>query len=208
MGPLRGRPLLLWLDLALKGALLGLLLFAVVRPDLPQFEGKAFTARALVYPWATVLVPLGWWLAGRRRGRSPDYPYALDVLLVLPFLIDVAGNAADLFDTIDWWDDVNHFVNWGILTAAFGQFLLRLPLGRLTTGALCTGFGAVTAILWELAEYATFIRDSPELETAYTDTLGDLALGLSGSLVAALVTAVALWPVTRARCVTGGRPAG
>jgi hypothetical protein len=35
----------------------------------------------------------------------------------------------------------------------------------------------------------TFIRNSPELDTAYTDTLGDLALGLTGSAVAAFVTA-------------------
>jgi hypothetical protein len=55
--------------------------------------------------------------------------------------------------------------------------------------ALAVGFGAVTAVLWEFAEYVTFIRKSPELDTAYTDTLGDLALGLSGSVLAALVTA-------------------
>jgi hypothetical protein len=190
----RRQRLALWLDLGVKAALIALLVFAVARPDLPQFEGKAFTGRALVYPWATVIVPLGWWVATRRRGRRIAYPYALDILLVLPFLIDVAGNAADLYDTIDWWDDANHFVNWGILVAAFGQFLLRLSLNRLTTGALAVGFGALTAILWEFAEYITFIRDSPELQTAYEDTLGDLALGLSGSLVAALVTAWALWP--------------
>jgi hypothetical protein len=51
-------------------------------------------------------------------------------------------------------------------------------------------------VLWEFAEYFTFIRNSPELETAYEDTLGDLALGLSGSVVAALVTAW-LWPRIR-----------
>ncbi len=49
------------------------------------------------------------------------------------------------------------------------------------------GFGAVTAILWELGEYFAFIRNSPELSTAYTDTLGDLALGLSGSTLAAAI---------------------
>ncbi len=49
------------------------------------------------------------------------YPYALDILLVLPFLIDTTGNVLDLYDTIDWWDDFNHFLNWGILTAAFGR---------------------------------------------------------------------------------------
>jgi hypothetical protein len=202
-------PFLFWLDIALKVALLGLLVFAVVRPDLPQFEGKAFTARALVYPWSTVLVPLGWWLVRRRRDRPVVYPYALDVLLVLPFLTDTAGNAADLYDTISWWDDASHFVNWGLLTAACGQFVLRLPVGRLTTAALCIGFGAVTTILWEFAEYATFIRDSPELETAYTDTLGDMALGLSGSIVAALVTASILWPAaSRPTVGPGARPTG
>lgn len=69
-----------------------------------------------------------------------------------------------------------------------------LPVGRLETGALCVGFGAVTAVLWELAEYVTFIRGGPEEDTAYTDTRGDLTLGLSGSIVAAVVTAWLFWP--------------
>ena len=64
------------------------------------------------------------------RVRRPPYPYAADILFTLPFLIDTLGNVFDLYDTIDWWDDANHFVNWGLLTAAFGQFLLRLRLGR------------------------------------------------------------------------------
>ena len=40
------------------------------------------------------------------------------------------------------------------------------------------------------------IRNSPELGTAYEDTLGQLALGLTVSVVAALVTAW-LWPRLR-----------
>ena len=131
---------------------------------------------------------MAWLLVQRRRGRPVDYPYTLDILLVLPFLIDTAGNAANLYDTIDWWDDANHFVNWGLLVAAFCQLLIRLPLGRLAGAAIAVGFGAVTAILWEFGEYFAFIRNSPELATAYTDTLGDLALGLAGSVVAAVVT--------------------
>ena len=69
------------------------------------------TGRALTYPLAALIVPAVWWWLRRRRGRT-TYPYALDVLLVLPFLIDTAGNAANLYDTISWWDDVNHLVNW------------------------------------------------------------------------------------------------
>jgi hypothetical protein len=188
------RRIAFWVDLALKAALIGLLLLAVLFPDLPQFEGKAMTGRAIAYPLAALLVPAVWVLYGRKR--SDRYPYALDILLTLPFLIDVAGNALDLYDSIDWWDDANHFVNWGLLVAAFGQLLVRLPVGRVAAVGLMIGFGAATAVLWEFAEYFTFIRNSPELETAYEDTLGDLALGLSGSVVAALVTAW-LWPRLR-----------
>ena len=195
--PLPSRPAAFWLNLAVKTALVALLLLAVVRPDLPQFEGKGMMARVLTYPLAAIVVPVGWWLVGWYRGRPPAYPYAPDVLLALPFLIDTTGNALDLYDTVAWWDDANHLVNWSILTAGFGQLLLRLPLGRLTTGALALGFGAVTAILWEFAEYFAFVRDSLELPTAYTDTLGDLALGLTGSLLAAALTAWILWPRRR-----------
>jgi hypothetical protein len=187
------RPLVFWLNVAVKLALVALLAFSVFS-GLERFEGKAMTGRALTYPLAAFLVPVGWWLYRRRRRGAVAYPYALDILLVLPFLVDVAGNALDLYDTVEWWDDLNHFVNWGLLTAAFGQLLVRLPVGRLATLGLCVGFGAVTAVLWEFAEYWTFIRDSPELETAYEDTLGDLALGLSGSTIASFATA---WLLTR-----------
>jgi len=84
-------------------------------------------------------------------------------------------------------------VNRAILVAAFGQLLLRLRVGRWEAFGLAVGFGCVTAVLWEFAEYFTFIRNSPELRTAYTDALGDLALGLAGSTLAALVTVTLLW---------------
>ena len=183
---MRRRSRALWLTLTVKAALVGLLLFGAFS-GLERFEGKAFGGRALAYPIAALVVPVGWWLV--RRRRRVDYPYALDVLLVMPFLVDTIGNALDLYDTIGWWDDANHLVNWALLVAAIGQLLVRLPLGRLTVAALAVGFGAVTAVLWELVEYVTFIRNSPELATAYTDTLGDLALGLSGSAVSAVLTA-------------------
>ena len=164
----------------------------VVRRDLPQFQGKAVIGRALVYPAAAAVVPAVW----VARGRRDRYPYDVDILVVLPFLIDTAGNAADLYDTISWWDDLNHFVNWAILVCGFGRLLVRLPVGRLNAFALALGFGCVTAVLWELAEYLTFIRNNEhELRTAYTDTLGDLALGgIAGSTVAATLTATVLWP--------------
>lgn len=181
------RPWYFWLDVAVKAALVGLLAFGAFS-GLEQFDGKAFGWRLAFYPIAAVVVPLGWWLAK----RPPPYPYALDILLVSPFLVDVVGNTLDLYDTIDWWDDLNHFVNWGLLSLGVGQLVLRFRLPRLETFVIVVGVGGVAAILWELGEYFAFIRNSPEIETAYEDTLGDMTLGLTGATLAALVTATVL----------------
>lgn len=87
------------LNYAVKIALVGLLLLAVARPDLPQFQGKAMNGRALTYPISVLIVPLFWYLLHRTRPRL-TYPHLLDMLLALPFLIDTAGNALDLYDSI------------------------------------------------------------------------------------------------------------
>jgi hypothetical protein len=190
----RGKPLAFWIDVAIKVGLAAILLLALVKPHLDQFEGKGMGYRIVLYPIAAAVVPVAWWIVQRRLGRPVDYPYAIDILFTLPFLVDTAGNALDLYDSISWWDDVNHLVNWFFLVAAFGQLLVRLPVGRLEAFGLAFGFGAVTAILWEFAEYYAFIRNSDELDTAYTDTLGDLALGgIAGSCIAAIVTVTVGW---------------
>jgi hypothetical protein len=184
--PERRRPVF-WLNIAVKVLFVALLAFGAFS-GLEQFEGKAFGWRLVFYPLAAALVPLGWWLAGRPR----PYPYALDILLVSPFLVDVLGNVFDLYDAITWWDDLNHFVNWALLSLAIGQLVLRFRLPPIETFVIVVGAGAFTAIVWELGEYVTFIRNSDELDTAYTDTLGDMLLGLTGSIVAALGTATVL----------------
>jgi hypothetical protein len=175
------------LDIALKALLVGLLVFAVARPDLPQFAGKAMTGRAIAYPLATLIVPVAWWLVRRRRPVS--YPWALDILLVLPFLIDTGGNALNLYDTIEWWDDANHFVNWALQTAAVGLVLRYAPWSWRVRAAMGFAYAVTAAVLWEFMEYVTFVPNSPEAASAYADTLGDIALGMLGGLPTAIGTA-------------------
>src|SRR4026209_2557588 len=105
----------LWIDAAVKGGTIALLALAVLAPELPQFQGKAFVGRAVAYPIALAIVPVAWWLLGRGRVA---FPVATDILLGLPFLIDMAGNALNLYDTIEWWDDANHLGNWALHTSA------------------------------------------------------------------------------------------
>jgi hypothetical protein len=201
----------LWFDLAVKGALLGLLLLVVVWPGLPQFDGKPMVWRAMTYPLSVLVVPTGWWLAGRRRTGA--YPYALDIMLPLPLVLDTAGPG--LYNSIGWWDKFMHFVSWGVLTAASVLLLARFPIKRAVAGALAVGFAAVTAILWEFGEYLAWTRYSPYLlQGAYTDALGDLAFGLAGTILGADITSALARPVRKetgraafngARGLDGGR---
>lgn len=170
-----------WFNLALKAALVALLAFGAYS-GLQLFEVDAFPWRLVTYPLAALAVPAIWGFFG----RGTVYPLAVDILITAPLLVDTVGSALDLYFTIHWWDDALHFVGWALLSGAVGALAWRNRTGSWQAFTLVVGFGAVTAILWELAQYLAFIRNSPELETAYTDTLGDLFLGLIGSSLAGL----------------------
>lgn len=176
---------LFWLNLGVKALLVGLLLFSVAS-DLARFNGKAMLARALTYPLAALIVPIVW----RLRGRPEPYPHLIDILIVLPFVIDTGGNVLDLY-SIWWFDDVAHFLNWLILVSAFALALRRTSLGRLPSWSIAVGFGAATEILWELGEYAVMKLGSSGLQLTYEDTIGDLALGGAGTLLGATLVSVA-----------------
>lgn len=183
-----------WADLAGKALLLALLLSAVIWPDLSGVKEKAGTARLVIYPLGGLAVPLWWWVYGRRRARRErpttpaSFPWLADLLVTLPWFLDLLGNRLGLFDSIQWWDDMMHFLNWLLLTA--GVLLAWAPRRAASRGLMVMvglGFGTTAAVAWELGEYATFVRHSAELSTAYTDTLGDLALGSLGALLAGLI---------------------
>jgi hypothetical protein len=176
---------LIVVDAAVKVATFVLLLFALSHPELAQFQGKAFAGRAVAYPIALAVVPVAWLVLR----RPIPYPVVPDILLGLPFLIDMAGNAVGLYDAIDWWDDANHLVNWSLHTAAIAILLAGTDLPTGARAGLGIGWAAATAILWELAEYVAFVPGSAEAATAYADTLGDLALGLLGGTIASVAIA-------------------
>lgn len=167
----------------------GQLAVAVALPDLDQFAGKAFLARLIAYPLMMLAVPAAWWW--KNREREAPAPWPAFAWIALPFLVDVTGNTLDLYDSIGWWDDANHLVNWFFLGLGAGLLFTRsLPAPRWAVWVLTAGVGAILAIAWELGEYVAFIRGGTELETAYTDTLGDLALGTLGATIAG---AVVVW---------------
>ena len=191
-------------NLMVKVLLVALLLHAVAFPDLPQYAGKGIVPRLILYPVSIWLVPLVWWLVWRRRDRPMPYPHLIDLLVALPFTIDTGGNALNLYDTIDWWDDLMHFVTWVPWVVAFGLVIReRAHLQRADVAAITIGFGAVTHIIWEVLEYLAFIRNNTsELAGAYRDTIGDLVLSLGGSITGGVLVATVLFGVARLRPLT------
>ena len=164
--------------------------------DLPQFEGKAFGARLVFYPLMMLSVPAIWALVARVQGKDSPIPWAGVAFIMEPFLVDVTGNTLNLYDRIDWWDDLNHFVNWGFMSFGIGILLRRAPgVPAWAVGCMVAGFGAILAIVWEVGEWYTFIRHGTELDTAYEDTLFDEVLGTSGATIAAFLT---VWLIRRA----------
>lgn len=172
------------LNIAAKLLLVALLSYGMTHLELDRFAGKAMGARAALYPVSILVIPIGWAL----RGRRPPYPHLADLFLASPFIIDVAGNALDLYNSVVWFDDVAHTVTFMLLVLAVGSLILRLDLAPWIATCLAIGFGAVSHILWEIIEFAAMWIGSPGLQLTYEDTIGDLAMSLCGTIIAGLVT--------------------
>jgi hypothetical protein len=153
-------------------------------PGIERFADKAFGARLVAYPVLMLLAPVTWWLVVRRRERTAAPPFGAFTLVMLPFLVDVTGNSLDLYDSIAWWDDFNHWFNWLLLLWGIGLLVAGDVHPDWAMVGLVAGLGAILAIGWELGEWWTFIRHGTELDTAYEDTLGDLSLGTLGAVCA------------------------
>ena len=191
------RPVPVWVvvaDVAAKVLLVLAVSRVAIDPGWGTLEGKAPVARAVTYPMLALLVPVlhalrSLWSAGRAARREPvhdrPYPWGADLLVTVPAFSDILGNRLDLYDRVTWFDDAIHLANTAALSA--GVLLLTgavaAPLWRRLEVAVAAGL--TLSLLWELWEFVAFVTRSAEASTAYTDTLGDLALGWVGAVLAA-----------------------
>ncbi|GAA1773587.1 hypothetical protein GCM10009795_019600 [Nocardioides hankookensis] len=178
-----------WVPVLILALTVGQLAVAEWVPGIDRFADKAFGARLLAYPAMMLLVPAIWWLVVKRRRPDAPPPYGAFSLVMLGFLVDVTGNSLDLYDSVTWWDDMNHFVNWFFLLSGIGLLIAGPVRPGWARVLMIVGLGAVLAIGWELGEWYTFIRHGTEIDTAYEDTLGDEVLGTLGALCAGLLVA-------------------
>jgi hypothetical protein len=184
-----GRRSLIWLPALILVLTIGQLAVAQWVPGIERFADKAFGARLIAYPLLMLLVPAIWWVTVKRTRSDAEVPYIAFALVMLGFLVDTTGNSLDFYDTLDWWDDMNHFVNWVFLNAGIGLLIVGAVRPTWAKIVVVAGIGSILALGWELGEWYTFIRHGTEIETAYEDTLGDMTLGTLGATLAALIVA-------------------
>jgi hypothetical protein len=176
-------PVLRSADIAAKTGLVLLLGLAILVPGFGNMDGKGLVPRAIGYPVAAFAIPVVWFTWWRQRA---SFPWTADFLVTFACFSDIFGNVMNLYDSVDSFDNIVHFVNTGLLTAA----VILLTMHRSTSlGAVLErglAFGVSAALMWEIAEYFAFLRWSPERLGAYADTLSDMSLGALGSVLAAL----------------------
>lgn len=181
-------------DVAAKALLLLAVVQVAIDPGWGNLEGKAPGIRAVTYPMLALLVPLlhslrvlrpGGVPPGTEGGRDRPYPWGADLLVTVPAFSDLLGNRLDLYDRVVWFDDAIHLANTAVLSA--GVLVLTgaaaAPLLRRLEVAVAAGL--TLSLVWEQWEYYAFVTRSAESSTAYADTLGDLALGWVGAVLAA-----------------------
>ena len=178
-----------WVPVLIIVLTVGQLAVAEWVPGIDRFADKAFGARLVAYPLMMLLVPALWWVFVKRRRPEEHPPYGAFSLIMLGFLVDVTGNSLDFYDSLTWWDDMNHFVNWVFLLGGIGLIIGGSVQPRWALVVMIAGLGSALALGWEIGEWWTFIRHGTELDTAYEDTLGDMTLGTLGATLAGLLVA-------------------
>lgn len=119
-----------------------------------------------------------------------------DIAFGTTVLIAAWSNVLDLYRTVPGWDLAVHFACTGLVAAmtlvAFGRWRIVAPVGDLPrrAGLVLTPVIALAAsAVWEMIEWLGFEFVSDEIFVTYTDTIGDMAAGGLGGLVAGCILA-------------------
>jgi hypothetical protein len=122
---------------------------------------------------------------------------ALDIGIGVVLLVAGWSNPFELYRMIEHWDVVMHFTANGLIAILAYLLLVRFasprrePLVLPSAAAIIitTALGMAAGVVWEIGEWFghTFIDGGIVVE--YNDTIGDLAAGGLGSLVAGFLVA-------------------
>ncbi|WP_298461910.1 hypothetical protein [uncultured Cellulomonas sp.] len=134
-------------------------------------------------------------LGGLMVPRALGIPGRVDVAYGSSLLVAAWSGVLGLYERISWWDLAVHTAVTGMV-AVIG-YLVAVRVGvardpadadavvhRWGVAALVTGLGLGLSVLWEIAEWLGHTYVDPSINVNEVDTLGDLAAGGIGALVA------------------------
>ncbi|MEX5300264.1 hypothetical protein RCG67_15990 [Kocuria sp. CPCC 205292] len=132
-------------------------------------------------------------------------PAALEITTDLTLLLAAWSSVFLLYEKLEHWDLVVHFAATAVLAELAFRALERWsrlsPPGPVSHVVVVSSLGAALALVWEYLEFAGFYLVDPQVNVGYLDTMGDLAAGHAGSLVAGIL---GTW--ARQRAGAGGNP--
>jgi hypothetical protein len=165
----------------------------------PLVPGDAVRALAvlsvLVGTWRSGLVATALFLlvlGGTLLPRAIGASTALDVVYCSTLLLAAWAAQLDWYVAVAPLDLVMHALATGLIAVVAVRVLqVWGPVAVDRSGAelalLVVGVGALSAVLWELGEWAGNAFLDRRIQVGYGDTMGDLAAGLVGSAVAAVL---------------------
>jgi hypothetical protein len=148
-------------------------------------------------------------LGGTIVPRVVAAPAVLDLAYSITILVAAWAAVLDWYVAVGWLDVVVHAAATGLVAAVVHVALVQwgaLPeVGRRQVAHPRVGIVVVTAAvgvalatLWEFGEWFGHTHLDSRIQVGYTDTIGDLAAGSFGALVAAILLA-------HGELTTGGR---
>lgn len=140
---------------------------------------------------ALALLVLGGLVVPRALGTAR----ALDAAYGVGVLVAAWSAVLGVYRTVAWWDVVVHLVVTGLVAAVALDGAVRLGVARdpadvrstahrVGVPVLVVALGLGLSVLWELGEWLGHTYVDPTIHVSQVDTLGDLAAGGLGSLVA------------------------
>jgi len=138
-------------------------------------------------------------------------PRLFDLLFIIGLGSSAWGNALNLFDEIDKWDNLVHFLLPMSSVPVLYVLSLRLglvpdlaeaqrPRQRLGLVLFAQMNGLSIAALYEIYEYVVVNWFGSDKEIGYSDTIFDLTLGAGGALAGGVILmlwSAAHWPTER-----------
>jgi len=173
----------------------------------PHSFGEYLADGVRALGFVSVIVAAIWWsatdagilafaLPGLMLPRFVGVRPGFDVSYGVVVLIAAWSNVLDLYRVIDWWDIAMHFFATGLISALLYLTLAHRRIVASPGGSgfspvipavLVPAFALALSALWEMVEWAGYTFISDEIFVAYDDTIGDMAVGGLGGLVAGLI---------------------